>query len=147
MKHNISEAFRGTKSEEITQAKCFLGEIEKRFAKNDKVKMTSLLTSLMPMKYKGQGNMEHIMEMFHVASRLKTLKIELSKELFVLIVLVSLLAQFNQFNISYNCQKEKWTLNELISHSVQEEERLKHDKSESTHLAKASKDKGKKRKY
>ncbi|KAK5776419.1 hypothetical protein PVK06_044378 [Gossypium arboreum] len=54
MKHNILEAFKGTESEEITQAKGFLDEIEKRFAKNDKVEMTSLLTSLIPMKYKGQ---------------------------------------------------------------------------------------------
>ena len=110
--------------------------------------MTSLLTSLMSMKYKGQGNVrEYIMEMFHTASRLKALKIELSEELLVLMILVSLSAQFNQFKISYNCQKEKWTLNELISHCVQEEERLKRDKSESAHLANAPKDKGKKRKY
>ncbi|KAG8489197.1 hypothetical protein CXB51_017253 [Gossypium anomalum] len=138
MKHSIPEAFRGTESEEITQAKGFLDEIEKRFAKNDKVEMTSLLTSLMSMKYKGQGNVrEYIMDMFHTASRLKALKIELSEELLVLMVLVSLPAQFNQFKISYNCQKEKWTLNELISHCVQEEERLKRDKSESAHLANA----------
>ncbi|MBA0721491.1 hypothetical protein Golax_009029 [Gossypium laxum] len=97
MKHNISEAFRGIESEEITQ----------------------------PM-YKGQGNVrEYIMEMFHVTSRLKALKIELSKELLVLMVLVSLPTQFNQFKISYKCQKEKWTLNELISHCVHEEEKLK----------------------
>ncbi|KAH1098868.1 hypothetical protein J1N35_015789 [Gossypium stocksii] len=108
MKHSIPEAFRGIESEEITQAKCFLDEIKKRFAKNDKVEMTSLLTSLMSMKYKGQGNVrEYIMEMFHTASRLKALKIELSEELLVLMVLVSLPAQFNQFKISYNCQKEK----------------------------------------
>ncbi|KAK5842876.1 hypothetical protein PVK06_005292 [Gossypium arboreum] len=56
MKHSIPEAFRGTKSEKITQAKSFLDEVEKRFAKNDKVEMISLLTSLMFMKYKGQGN-------------------------------------------------------------------------------------------
>ncbi|KAH1063879.1 hypothetical protein J1N35_028866, partial [Gossypium stocksii] len=59
-------------------AKGFLDEIEKHFAKNDKVEMTSLLSSLMSMKYKGQGNVrEYIMEMFYVASRLKALKIKL----------------------------------------------------------------------
>ncbi|GMI65991.1 hypothetical protein HRI_000268400 [Hibiscus trionum] len=148
MKHNIPEAFRGTESEEITQAKSFLDDLEQRFAKNDKVEMTSLLNSLMSMKYKGQGNIrEYIMEMFHIASKLKALKIELSEDLLVLMVLVSLPAQFSQFKISYNCQKEKWTLNELISHCVQEEDRLKRDKTESAHLASASKDKGKKRIY
>ncbi|KAG8475050.1 hypothetical protein CXB51_031854 [Gossypium anomalum] len=125
MKHSIPEAFRGTESEEITQAKGFLDEIDKRFAKNDKAEMISFLTSLI----------------------LKALKIELSEELLALMVLVSLPAQFNQFKISYNCQKEKWTLNELISHCVQKEERLKCDKSESAHLANAPKDTGKKRKY
>ena len=37
--------------------------------------------------------------------------------------------------MSYNTQKEKWTLNELISHYVQEEERRKREKTESAHLA------------
>ncbi|XP_016699900.1 uncharacterized protein [Gossypium hirsutum] len=116
MKHSIPKAFRGIESEEITQ-------------------------------YKGQGNVrESIIEMFHTASRLKVLKIKLSEEFFVLMVLASLPVQFNQFKISYNCQKGKWTLNKLISHCVQEEERLKRDKSKSAHLTNAPKDKGKKRK-
>ncbi|KAL4369556.1 hypothetical protein GQ457_05G026850 [Hibiscus cannabinus] len=85
MKHSIPETFRGTESEKITLAKDFLDNIEQRFAKNDKVEMTSLLTSLMSMKYKGQGNIrEYIMEMFHTASKLKALKIELSEDLLVL---------------------------------------------------------------
>ncbi|KAH1107038.1 hypothetical protein J1N35_010806 [Gossypium stocksii] len=88
IKHSIPEDVRGTKPEEITQAKCFLDEIEKRFAKNDKVDMTSLLTSLMSMKCKGQENVrEYIMEMFHVASRLKELMIYFSEELLGLMVL------------------------------------------------------------
>ena len=48
--------------------------------------------------------------------------------------------------MSYNCQKETWSLNELISHCVQEEERLKQEKIESAHLTGTSKDKRKKRK-
>ncbi|XP_062104312.1 uncharacterized protein LOC133815491 [Humulus lupulus] len=125
MKHNIPEAFWGTESEGINKAKNFLEQIEERFAKNDKVEMTTLLGSLMTMKYNGQGNVrEYIMEMHHIISRLKTLKIELSDDVLVLMVLLTLPAQFNQFKISYNCQKEKWTLNELISHCVQEEERV-----------------------
>ncbi|XP_062089771.1 uncharacterized protein LOC133796317 [Humulus lupulus] len=147
MKHSIPEAFWGTKSEGITKAKNFLEQIEEHFAKNDKVEMTTLLGSLMTMKYKGQGNVrEYIMEMYHIVSKLKTLKIELFDNVLVLMVLLTLPAQFNQIKISYNCQKEKWTLNELISHRVQEEERLKKDKTKSAHLATTSKDKGKKRK-
>ncbi|KAL9679986.1 hypothetical protein QQ045_017857 [Rhodiola kirilowii] len=37
--------------------------------------------------------------------------------------------EYSQFRISYNCQREKWTLNELISLCVEEEEMLKHDKT------------------
>ena len=86
------------------------------------------------------------MEMSHIVSKLKTLKIQLSKDLLVNLVLNSLSAHFNQIKVSYNCQKEKWSLNELISFCVQEEERLKQDKTKSAHLASTSKDKGKKRK-
>ena len=87
------------------------------------------------------------MEMSHIASKLKTLKLELSDDLLVHLVLISLPPQFSQFKVSYNCQKEKWTLNVLISYCVQEEERLKQDKTESAHLASTSKAKGKKRKF
>ena len=45
--------------------------------------------------------------------------------------------------MSYNCQKETWSLNELISHCVQEKERFKQEKAESAHLASTSKEKGK----
>ncbi|KAH1064432.1 hypothetical protein J1N35_029419 [Gossypium stocksii] len=50
--HNIPKAFRATESKKITQAKGFLDEIEKHFTKNNKFEITSLLTSLMFVKYK-----------------------------------------------------------------------------------------------
>jgi len=60
------------------------------------------------MKYKGKGNIrEYIMQMSHIASKRKALKLELSKDLLMHLILISLPAQFNQFKISYNCQKEK----------------------------------------
>ncbi|KAL9661483.1 hypothetical protein QQ045_026307 [Rhodiola kirilowii] len=37
--------------------------------------------------------------------------------------------KYNQFRISYSYQREKWTLNEVISFCVEEEEMLKHDKA------------------
>ena len=86
------------------------------------------------------------MEMSHLASKLKALKLELSEGLLVHLVLISLPAQFSQFKVSYNCQKETWSLNELISRCVQEEERLKQDKTESAHLASTSKNRNKENK-
>ncbi|KAL5738482.1 hypothetical protein ACOSP7_031243 [Xanthoceras sorbifolium] len=147
MKRDIPEAFRGPESEGITTAKEFFAKIEKRFVKNDKVETTTLLASLISMKYKGKRNIrEYIMEMSHIASKLKTLKLELSDDFLVHLVLISLPAQFSQFKVSYNCQKDKWTLNELILYCVQDEDRLKQEKIESAHFASTSKDKGKKRK-
>ncbi|KAI3455051.1 hypothetical protein Pfo_011714 [Paulownia fortunei] len=73
--------------------------------------------------------------MSNLASKLKTLKLELYEDLLVHLVLISLPAQYSQFKVSYNTQKDKWTLNELISHCVQEEERIKRERIESAHLA------------
>ena len=84
--------------------------------------------------------------MSHLASKLRAHKLDLSEDLLVRLVPISLPTQFSQFKVSYNCQKETRSLNELISHCVQEEERLKQEKIESAHLASTSKDKGKKRK-
>ena len=71
MKKAIPEAFRGTISDKITNAKEFLDEIEKRFAKNEKAEISTLLANLISMKYKGKDNIrEYIMEMSHLASKL-----------------------------------------------------------------------------
>jgi len=145
MKRAIPKSFRGTMSEETT-AKSFLAAIEKRFEKNEKAETSTLLANLVSMKYSGKGNIrEYIMEMSHIASKLKALKLDLSDDLLVHLVLISLPAQYSQFKVSYNCQKEKWGLNELISHLVQEEEMMKRDRTESAHLASSSKDKSKKK--
>ena len=99
------------------------------------------------MKYKGKENVrEYIMEMSHLTSKLKALGLDLSDNLVVYLFLIFLPAQFNQFKVSYNCQKEKLNLNELISFCVQEEERLKQEKSEYAHVVSTSKDKGKRKK-
>ncbi|XP_022895364.1 uncharacterized protein LOC111409558 [Olea europaea var. sylvestris] len=123
MKRSIPEAFRGSITESGS-AKKFLEEIEQCFAKNEKSEASNLLAKLVSMKYKGKGNIrEYIMEMSHLASKLKSLKLELSDDLL----------------------KDKWSLNELISHCVQEEERQQRDKTESAHLASTSQNKKKKR--
>ena len=83
------------------------------------------------------------MEMSHLASKLKALRLELSKDLLVHLVLISPPTQFSQFKVSHNCQKDNWSLYELISHYVQEEDKIKQDKAESAHLTATSKDKKK----
>ena len=105
MKKAIPEAFRGTIFAKITTAKEFLADIEKkRFVKNEKAEIGTLLTSLISMRYRGKCNiMEYIMEMSHLASKLRALKMELSEDLLVHLVLISLPTQFSQFKMSYNC--------------------------------------------
>nr|KAJ0189297.1 hypothetical protein LSAT_V11C800450030 [Lactuca sativa] len=137
IKCGVPVAFRGANEQSIN-AKDFLAEIEQRFAKNDKAETSTFLQKMISMKYKGKGNIrEHIMEMSHLASKLKALKLEISDDFLVHLVLLSLPIQFNQFKVSYNCQRDKWTLNELISFCVQEEERM------NAHFASTSKGKGK----
>ena len=43
--------------------------------------------------------------------------------------------------MSYICQKDTWSINELISHCMQVEERIKQDKAESAHSTTTSKEK------
>ena len=98
-----------------------------------------LSTNLILMSYTGKGNIkEYITKMFRLASKLRALKLELFEHLLVHLVLISLPTQFSQFEVNYNCQKETWSLNELISHCVHEEDRLKKQKVESAHLASTS---------
>ncbi|CAA6671532.1 unnamed protein product [Spirodela intermedia] len=128
-----------------TTTKKIFEELEKKFAKNDKVETSTVLAKFISMKYKGKKNIrEYILEMSHLASKLKALKLKLSEDLLVHLVFISLPVQFNQFKVNYNCQMDKWSINELISHCVQKEEKLKQDKHESAHLTMTSKNKIKK---
>ena len=66
IKRVIPEAFRGKMSDDITTSKAFLTDIEKRFIKNKKAGIGTILTTFISMRYKGNGNIrEYIMEMFH----------------------------------------------------------------------------------
>ena len=115
MKHSIPEAIRGAIPEE-TRAKTFLDQIANWFAVNEKVETNTILSKLVSMRYKRKDNIkEYIMKMFNLVARLKTLKLELLENILVHLVLISLPTQFSPFKISYNTQKKKWTLNELIA--------------------------------
>ena len=66
------------------------------------------MAKLISMKYKGKGNIrEYIMEMSNLASTLKSFKLDLSEDLLVHLILISLSAHFEQFKVSYNTQKDK----------------------------------------
>ena len=101
---------------EETTAREFFNDIEKWFAKNEKTKASTQLANLVSMKYKAKRNIrEYILEISNITSKPKSLKLELSEDLLVHLVLMSLPAQFSQFKVSYNCQKEKWTLSSFCN--------------------------------
>nr|XP_018630674.1 uncharacterized protein LOC104108970 isoform X1 [Nicotiana tomentosiformis]XP_033515253.1 uncharacterized protein LOC104108970 isoform X1 [Nicotiana tomentosiformis]XP_033515254.1 uncharacterized protein LOC104108970 isoform X1 [Nicotiana tomentosiformis] len=144
MKKAIPETFRGTMSDKVKMAKEFMANIKKVFVKSEKAEIGTLLTSLISMRYQEKSNIrEYIMRISHLFSKLKALKLDFSEDLLVHLVLISLPLQFSQFKVGYNSKKETWSLNELISHCVQEEDRLKQEKIESAHLAAVPKDKRK----
>lgn len=92
------------------------------------------------MRYKDKENIrEYILKMSNIQSKLKTLGLPLADNVLMCLVLISLPGQFTQFKMSYNCQKEKWSLNELIAHCVPEEDRLMKEKTESVLVAITSK--------
>ena len=107
IKHAIPEAFWGTMSDDIVMAKDFLTDLEKKFANNEKAEKSTILANLTSIRYKRKGNIrEYIIEMSHLASKLKALKLELSEDLLAHLVLISLPTQFSQFKVSYNYFKD-----------------------------------------
>ncbi|XP_047313887.1 uncharacterized protein LOC124917519 [Impatiens glandulifera] len=107
IKRAIPNVFNGAVSEDTTNAKDYLAEIKKRFGKIDKTGTSTILKSLISMKYKGNGNIrEYIIEMSNLASKHKALKLDLHEGLLVHLILISLPVQFNHFKVSFNCQKE-----------------------------------------
>ncbi|KAF2308727.1 hypothetical protein GH714_014606 [Hevea brasiliensis] len=103
IKRAIPEAFRGTMFDQVDTDKTFLEDLEKRFAKNEKAITSTILAKLISMRYTGKGNIrEYIMKMSNLTSKLKALKLDLSENLLVHLVLISLLAQFSQLKVSYN---------------------------------------------
>ena len=54
MKHSIPEAFRGLITDS-TNAKKFLSELQQYFAKNKKSETSTVLATLISMRYNGKG--------------------------------------------------------------------------------------------
>ena len=94
IRHSIPKSFRSSITES-KNAKKFLAEIEKYFAKKEKGEANSLLTTLTSTRYKDNGNIrEYIMEISNLVGKLKALDIEINENLLVHFVLISLFAQF-----------------------------------------------------
>ncbi|PKI44635.1 hypothetical protein CRG98_034990 [Punica granatum] len=140
MKSRVSKSIRRAVGE-VTKAKDFLKAIKEQFAKSDKALANTLMKRLTSKTFDGSKSVRaHITEMRDLAAQLKTLKIDISKPFLVHF----LPAEYGPFKISYNTHKEEWSITELLTMCVQEEERMKYDKPEVAHLATRLKGKGKK---
>lgn len=74
------EAFRGSMSEKVITNKKFLEKIKQRFVKNRKAETCMLLINLILMRCMGKDNIrDYIMKMSHLSSKLRALKLELSR--------------------------------------------------------------------
>ena len=65
---------------------------------------------------------------------LKTLEVTMSKSILVHFILCTLPQQYAPFKISYNTHKDKWSVNELMTKCVLEEERLVMEEGEKVNL-------------
>ncbi|KAL0299968.1 UNVERIFIED_CONTAM: Secreted RxLR effector protein [Sesamum angustifolium] len=87
------------------------------------------------------------MHMRDIAAQLKPLEVDISEPFLVHLILNSLPKEYGPFKITYNAQKEKWSVNELLTMCVQEEERLKNENIEVANLVTQNKGKGKRGKF
>ncbi|CAN4124349.1 unnamed protein product [Withania somnifera] len=98
-----------------TRAREFLASVEQQFKASDEPSIGTLMEIFTTKKYNGtSGVRKHIMEMADVAEQIKSMDMIISEPLLVQFVLNSLPSQFNPFKISYNTNKEKWSMDELI---------------------------------
>ena len=74
------------------------------------------------------------MEMRDIVAQLKKLEVEMSESFLVHFILNTFLPQYGPFKIFYNTHKNKWSINELMTMCVQEEERLIMEQGESVML-------------
>ncbi|CAL2278723.1 unnamed protein product [Prunus armeniaca] len=106
-------------------AKEFLAAISLKFKEFEKGEKSTLLNKLTKMKYDGRGCVRaHIMNMAGVAHKLKELNMTIDDDMMVHFALNLLPKEFKTLKSSYVAQKESWTLDDLITISVQEEHNI-----------------------
>ena len=90
MKLTIPESIKGSISEE-NDDKAFLKEISDRYAINEKVETSTILSKITTMRHNGKGSIrEYILKMSNLAARLKALKLEMPEGIVVQLALNSL---------------------------------------------------------
>jgi hypothetical protein len=111
-------------------SKAYLGKIEDQFKGSSKIYATSLIRRLIDERSDPSGSLrEHIMRKINMAAKLKTMEMEISIGFLVHFIMPSLPTEFSPFTINYNAMDSKWGMDEMMAMCVQEEERLKADRT------------------
>ncbi|CAN6680940.1 unnamed protein product [Malus baccata var. baccata] len=107
---DLDLALREEKPQAIT------AEIEEKFKESEKAETGTFPTQITSMKYDGVGSVrEHILKMVDLAQKLKDLEVPMTDQFLVHMALNSLPPKYGQLKVSYNTQKDKWGIDELIS--------------------------------
>ncbi|XP_024157511.1 uncharacterized protein LOC112165265 [Rosa chinensis] len=128
----VSDTVRGS-IEELDLAKDFLYAIHDIYRESDKAEAGRLAKEFNDLKCIGAGKVrEHIMKLIEINAQLRDLNMGVTDDYVVHTALHSLPNSFSQLRTSYNAQKEKWSLKELIAICVDEEDRIRKEKEPST---------------
>ncbi|XP_073137714.1 uncharacterized protein [Henckelia pumila] len=134
IKTKISVGMRGS-VDQHNNVKELLKAIDEQFQSSDKALVSTLIMEFSSLRLTNvRGVREHIMKMRDIAARLKILEVDISEIFLVHYILNTLPQQYSHFKISYNTHKDKWSINELMTMCVQEEERLLMESGESALL-------------
>ncbi|KAM2147950.1 hypothetical protein ACFX1Q_004634 [Malus domestica] len=125
IKKSMSDTVRGG-IPDSKNAKEYLASIHEKFKESDKAETSNLMNDLMTKKYNGVGCVrEHILELLDIGAKLNALEVPMSDPFLVHVALNSLPNEYSQLKSTYNAQKEKWSLNELIAICVHEEQHIR----------------------
>lgn len=129
MRNRIPQKFRGIVPEDVTTAKEYLAAVEKCYEKNEKADMMIVTAEFSSRRKKANESVrEYIMIQMSNAAKLKKLGMHIPDNVLVDILLESLPSEYDQLKRTYSLLEETWSTHDLISHCVQEEERLKLEK-------------------
>ncbi|GAV62998.1 UBN2 domain-containing protein [Cephalotus follicularis] len=122
--------------------------ISERYRVSSNADIGSLLQVLFNMKYDGNGGVrDYVIRMVNYHTKLKALKVDLPDTCIVHQALNTLPPEFSIIKTNYNSQDESWSINDLISRVVAEEEKLKKEKGQvALYVAGSNSYKGKKSK-
>ncbi|KAF7802962.1 Retrovirus-related Pol polyprotein from transposon TNT 1-94 [Senna tora] len=108
----------------------FLKAISDKYKKFEKSKKTYYLSLLDNTRFDGVSRVrEHIMKLLNYFNKLKGLKVDHGESYLVYRILESLPAEYGVLRTTYNSQECEWSIDQMISIMVQEEESQKKAKS------------------